>query len=176
MSHPSKSCESHLRAACSRVLPGHMQRQLMPSRAAGRDCSACGTRQPRPSSDHSLYSSTGSTGAPLAMPLCTQAYVSRTEYPEWAIPCLKLFDIEDGMTAYDLAPCQVGAAACTCTCTCTPGPHDHVTECLVRHLARWDQWRIRAYGAMCRSMRIVCATQGEAGSVQAGDATVARRA
>ena len=36
-----------------------------------------------------------------------QAYVSRTEYPEWAIPCLKLFEVVEGITAYDLAPQQV---------------------------------------------------------------------
>ena len=36
-----------------------------------------------------------------------QAYVSRTEYPEWAIPCLKLFEVVEGITAYDLAPVHV---------------------------------------------------------------------
>ncbi len=42
------------------------------------------------------------------LPGLLQAYVSRTEYPEWAIPCLKMFDVVDGVTAFDLAPIQVG--------------------------------------------------------------------
>mmetsp|Transcript_25001 Transcript_25001/g.64528 ORF Transcript_25001/g.64528 Transcript_25001/m.64528 type:complete len:239 (+) Transcript_25001:1698-2414(+) len=31
------------------------------------------------------------------------AYVSRTEYPEWAIPCMKLFDIAPGKTMFSLS-------------------------------------------------------------------------
>ncbi|KAG1681187.1 hypothetical protein FOA52_015630 [Chlamydomonas sp. UWO 241] len=31
------------------------------------------------------------------------AYVSRTEYPEWAIPCLKSFAVADGVTMFDVA-------------------------------------------------------------------------
>ncbi len=56
---------------------------------------------------HALTTQQHCQDLPSPLSLCTQAYVSRTEYPEWAIPCLKLFDIVDGVTAHDLAPYQV---------------------------------------------------------------------
>lgn len=31
------------------------------------------------------------------------AYVSRTEYPEWALPCMKVFHISEGVTMFDVA-------------------------------------------------------------------------
>lgn len=46
--------------------------------------------------------------------LCTEpkwkgtkvAYVSRTEYPEWAVPALKTFQVCDGKSMYDIGPYQ----------------------------------------------------------------------
>lgn len=36
----------------------------------------------------------------------TVAYVSRTEHPEWAVPCLKTFIISDGVSMYDIGKWQ----------------------------------------------------------------------
>lgn len=46
-----------------------------------------------------------------------QAYVSRTEYPEWAIPCLKTFLVAGSTSMFDVSHHQVGACGGGGACT-----------------------------------------------------------